>query len=173
MCDTFYENAFKLDQLCNGHVRYSPDGNIVLRGKLISPESTPETTMILYWAANPPNFRSSFSGSGLPYPNAIVAYENTTNKGVANVHSDGTFEIRFRFPNAYYAKLGTEFIRPHLNIQVNRGKVYTVPLGEGVPFRFLTYPPSVPEEETIVVESAEQQLRKRGYPETYREYYLR
>ena len=37
---------------------------------------------LFYWAAAPPTYGTSISGSGMPYPNPVVAFDITPNKGV-------------------------------------------------------------------------------------------
>lgn len=44
--------------------------------------------------------KSSYSGQGLPFPCASIAFDNTTNKHV--VQSSGMFDINFDYPNSYY-----------------------------------------------------------------------
>jgi len=98
----------------------------------------------MYWAANPADYRQSFTGSGLPYPNPYVAYENTPNKGAAAV-KENKFEIRIKYPNAYYTELGTVYHEPHIYIKVckgekNEGPVHNITLGDPIPYRLLNYP---------------------------------
>jgi hypothetical protein len=101
----------------------------------------PGTRPIIFYAANPPTLLHGFSGSGLPFPNATHAYENTPNIGKIMTDANGTFEFNLRYPNAYYAGLGTKYINPHYYIKdCQNKKVYLFKLGEGIPFRMLTYP---------------------------------
>ena len=57
-------------------------------------------------AANPPTYSQSYTGSGQPYPNPDIAYENTPNRGAVKA-TGNHFEFRIRFPNAYY--VGSRF----------------------------------------------------------------
>ena len=99
---------------------------------------------IKYWAANPPTFGDSYPGSGLPYPNEQVAYENTPNSGVVKCDG-GAFEFRLVYPNSYYKDMGTVYVPPQVRFHFadasgkKISKVYTVKLGEGIPFRSLTW----------------------------------
>jgi hypothetical protein len=98
-----------------------------------------------YWAANPPTFGDSYAGSGLPYPNEVVAYENSPNVGVVKCNG-GAFEFRLVYPNSYYKDMGTVYVPPQVKFHFvdsegNKiSKIYTVKLGEGIPFRTLTWP---------------------------------
>ena len=35
---------------------------------------------IIFWAANPATYNGSYSGSGLPFPNPEIAYQNSINR---------------------------------------------------------------------------------------------
>ena len=69
-------------------------GNIVIRGTIKSSDANP---IVTYWAPNPPNYRTSYTGSALPYPNPSIAYENTPNKGKVRANNR-RFEIRIKYP---------------------------------------------------------------------------
>jgi len=51
-------------------------------------------------AGNPIDRRSSYSGTGLPFPCADVAFEET--KNVYNIEMNGTIDAVFTYPNSYY-----------------------------------------------------------------------
>ena len=95
---------------------------------------------IYWWAAAPPTYGISLSGSGMPYPNAIHAYENTINKGIITVNASNTFQINFKYPNAYYIGLGSVYISPHVNFKMNDNVQWSIQISQGIPFRMLTYP---------------------------------
>ena len=126
---------------CEGIVLNSGDGEYVVRGKV---ESNTNDPTIIFWASNPPTYNTSYSGSGLPYPNSDIAYENTPNQGAVKA-VNGKFEFRVRYPNSYYVGLGSLYIEPFVYIKVceegSDGKVETIKLGNGIPFRSLSYPP--------------------------------
>lgn len=97
---------------------------------------------IEFWAPAPPDYNASFSGSALPFPDSIIAYENSPNTGKF-IPDSTQFTIDLMFPNSYYSHLGTRLVEPHLNIKVTQyGSqfVETIFLGEIAPFRLLTYP---------------------------------
>jgi hypothetical protein len=62
------------------NIHYNSEGNFIVEGKV--PDNI---KFVKYWAASPPTYSLSFSGSGLPYPNQEVALEKTPNQGVAEV----------------------------------------------------------------------------------------
>jgi len=60
-------------------------------------------------AANPPMSMTNYSGSGLPYPCADHAFENTPNHQII----DGpTFDVQFEYPNSYYVDGATTKVAP-------------------------------------------------------------
>lgn len=125
--------------ICEGNVIDSGKGEYVVKGQI----SGIGNKTILFWAANPPTYNSSYSGSGLPYPNPDIAYENTTNRGMVKT-SNGNFEFKIKFPNSYYVGLGSLAVQPCCHIKVcddKTDKIHTIKLGNGIPFRMLTYPP--------------------------------
>lgn len=114
-----------------------------LRSRLLS---LGRPAKVRYVAANPPTYMESVSGSALPYPNEEVAMESTPNQGVIELGSNAGFRIQLQFPNSYYEELGKILVRPHIRLLFMDGKNQplgdwiSVPLGEGVPYRSLTWP---------------------------------
>lgn len=102
-------------------------------------------TKMMFWAAESPEVKLSFSGYGLPYANPDMAYENTTNSGIVELDNLGNFEFLLKYPNAYYVGLGSLYIPPHVNLKLFSNnepdnKVISLKIDEGIPFRTLTYP---------------------------------
>lgn len=175
-CDTWVDDYSKQNS-CEGIVLDSGEGEYIVKGKVDIKSSN---ATIMFWAPNPPTYSTSYSGSGLPYPNPEIAYENTPNRGAVKTR-DGSFEFRVRYPNAYYMGLGSVYMEPSVQIKVcengSDGKVQTIKLGHGIPFRMMTYPPS--QEGTrprrspmfyagrhdLPHRTQEQLLRDSGYPE--------
>lgn len=130
---------------CNGQLTNTATGDIIVRGTL----TDSSITQIMYWAAAPPTFGTSFSGSGMPYPNPVMAYDRTPNKGTVQVNS-GQFEFRIKYPNAYYVGLGSLYVPPHVSIKPIHANVNThnntdveptmIMIDEGIPYRMLTWP---------------------------------
>lgn len=160
---------------CEGVVEDKGSGEFSVSGKT----SAPNGSMILFWAANPPNYNTSYAGSGIPYPNPEVAFDHTPNKGAVRV-KNGRFQFFIRYPSSFYAGLGTYYVEPHVYYKVCDGggeesKVHTIRVGNGIPFRMLTYPPppnTAPRRnvnfyagrDLLPVRTQEQILRDSGYP---------
>ena len=67
---------------------------------------------IIIIAPNPIDRMSNYSGSGLPFPNYEIAFENTPN--IHNIDSSGNFDISFKYPNSFYIPDGINKIKPSL-----------------------------------------------------------
>jgi len=63
-------------------------------------------------APNPINRMSNYSGSGLPYPNYEIAFENTPN--IHKIEASGIFNISFKYPNSFYMPDGINKIKPSI-----------------------------------------------------------
>ena len=81
---------FKWDS-CKGVVFANKSGNFKL--KCVAEGAS----LIKYWAAAPNTCTYSIAGSGLPFPNEEVAYENTPNKGEVKPDRNGNFEILLNY----------------------------------------------------------------------------
>jgi hypothetical protein len=134
------QTTFNKD-VCSGTIASLPSGDVIVNGSL-KIKSAPGTK-VFYWAATPPTNGISFSGSGMPYPNPLVAYDRTPNKGVVDV-MNGTFSVTMKYPNAYYIGLGSLYVPPHINFKVvspgDEDRYFSVQVDDGIPFRMLTYP---------------------------------
>lgn len=114
--------------------------DILIKGKF---NSNVDDNVLYFIAGNPPNYRTSFSGSALPFANLEQAYENTQNQGNVTVASTGEFEVFLLYPNVFYEELGNYYIAPHVNFVYKKNGVekrLTLKLGDGIPYRTLTYP---------------------------------
>ena len=162
---------------CNGLLTNTANGDIMVSGTV----TDSSVKQVMFWAASPPTHGTSFSGSGLPYPNPVVAFDRTPNKGMVAVQA-GRFEFRIKYPNAYYIGLGSLYIPPHVNLKMLRDgvdpsevKPINVIIDEGIPFRTLTYPAPPSKKPRInamfycepvkCARSQEAILRASGYPE--------
>ena len=125
---------------CEGAISYRGKGDLVIQGRL---KNVSSMYKLFFWAAAPPTYGTSFSGSGMPYSDPLTAYDRTPNKGVIDVQN-GNFTINMKYPNAYYIGLGSVYIPPHINFKVSEtGKddtYFSVQIDDGIPFRMLTYP---------------------------------
>ena len=161
-------------EMCSGKLVNQGDGDITISGTVKSSTPNPK---IMFWAPAPANHLTSYSGSGLPFPNPTMAYENSPNKGMVEA-VDRQFSFKLQYPNAYYAALGTMYVPPLVNIKVCEpgldSTFTTIEIDGGIPYRTLTYPspPSknsyssplffhVPEKE---VRTQEEILRSAEYP---------
>lgn len=119
------------------NIHYNSDGNFIIEGK-----APAGVEFVKYWAASPPTYSLSFSGSGLPYPNEEVALEKTPNQGVADVKL-GSFQFPLEYPNSYYDQLLRKYVPPQVKFLFvnqngeNHGEVHVANLGNGIPFRSL------------------------------------
>ena len=138
------ENCF----LSHLNINKKNNGDYLIEGVLkdmLFTRSFTEKLFVKYSASSPPTYNSNFSGSGLPYPNIEVAFENTPNKGVVEV-SSSKFAIHIKYPNSYYENMGSLYIPPQIKlVVVNKDNkelsiVEVINLGEGIPFRTLTWP---------------------------------
>ena len=108
--------------------------------------SNVEKLYIKYWASNAPTYSQSFSGSGLPYPNEELAFQNSPNIGVVPV-VNGKFSFSLSYPNSYYDNMGTVYVPPQVKVKVCNdkniavSKIQQINLGEGIPFRTLSWSP--------------------------------
>jgi hypothetical protein len=67
---------------------------------------------IIIIAPNPIDKMSNYSGSGLPFPNYEIAFENTPN--IHTVDQSGTFDVSFKYPNSFYMPDGINKIKPSI-----------------------------------------------------------
>jgi hypothetical protein len=135
---------------CNITVSTNPKKQVVVDGIIKDPLrstllSVGKQIYVQYWASSPPDSRHSFSGSGLPFPNEEMAYSNSPNVGRALLGNDGSFSIKLLYPNSYYKTLGSDYVKPNVKILFSDengnmyGKIVTVILGDGIPYRSLTW----------------------------------
>lgn len=100
---------------------------------------------VKYWAANVPTYNTSFSGSGLPFPNENIAFDRLKNSGTAKINGE-IFSFEIKHPNSYYKNIGTILVKPEVKIQVldddNKpiSPIQVIKLGDEIPFRTLTWP---------------------------------
>ena len=96
-----------------------------------------------YLACAPTERRMSLSGSGLPYANPMIAFDQTPSKGDIFLGSDNSFKISILMPGSFYSYLGSKFMGPCVFIKYNNGSseiVTEIPITNPVPYRSLTHP---------------------------------
>lgn len=170
-------NISRFDTLyCDGLISTDERNNqdIIVFGKI---HEKVQGNTIRYVAASPPDYRATFTGSGLPFANQSQAFHNTPNKGVITLIDD-TFEVALMYPNSYYIGLGTVIVPPTLYIYYinNEGieRDVKIQLSEGIPYRLLSYPAQQTKPRidatfyaggwNLPVRSQEQVLRDSAYP---------
>mgnify|MGYP001277275392 CR=1 FL=1 len=108
---------------CKGQVMYNPESRVfTLTGSCSGP--------MRYLAAAPPDLRQSRAGSGLPWPNEQMAYDQTPNTGRLTAEEAKNFVIKLYQPNCYYVNGGSTMVKPHVHIFVNESQLLDVKLGE-------------------------------------------
>lgn len=133
----------------------------------------PDNGSVEYVAASPPDHRSSFGGSALPFASAKQAFEGTPNRGTITVTADRKVSVNLQYPNAYYAGLGSDYIPPtvYIRYMVNGKPIHVkVKVSHGIPYRSLAHPVSRSGAEfydnltQLPVRSQEQILLDSAYP---------
>jgi hypothetical protein len=157
---------------CEGEIiQVSSDlTDITVFGKL---QESVSDGFVRYVAASPPDYRATYTGSGLPFASHAQAFHNTPNRGIVQL-VDNTFEIKLMYPNSYYIGLGTVMVPPTLYVfyRNSEGVDRNIPIqiSTGVPYRTLTYPPNRKDAMfykwgwSMPVRTQEQVLRDSGYP---------
>ena len=152
-------------------------GSITINGTLGDQTLPTNGLEIIYWAANPPDYRQSFSGSALPFVDQEMAFENTPNRGKVGISSNGTFSFRIKYPNSYYVNVGNQLIGPYVHLQLysaltnKKGRVQKISLGQPIPFRSLRHEmlnrtPMFYQRSVDVVRTQEKILYDCEYPST-------
>lgn len=168
-----------------GVIRRNPsNGSVKIQGRVtgFGPQS-----QTIHWVAAAPVTRGiGFAGSGAPYPNREIAFENTPHKGTIQ-SVDGSFTIELKdIPAGYYAGLGSIYVPPMIEFTsvLKTGTTFSTNLwinDVAVPYRWIagspaTMRPSIPDEtngramyyggrdQLPLFENQEALLRARGYP---------
>lgn len=118
-----------------------------------------------YVASNPADYRSSFSGSGLPYASVSQAFDSTPNKGTVKVGSDNSFKFQIAMPNKYYDI--DKLVKPNVTLIYKiYGKMNKIDITLEDPFPFRTlkptedYSPLFYQNEGLKIRTQEQILRE-------------
>lgn len=100
-----------------------------------------DDNIIKYVAASPVTHNTSFSGSGMPYPNEKVAFTNTPNKGLQKLKLN-KFNINILMPNSYCKDLCNKIVEPTIYIKYNSNNetvILNIPVGNKIPYRNHTF----------------------------------
>lgn len=129
-----------------------------------------DDNVMKYIAPNPPDYRSSFSGSALPYANEQQAFENTINVGEVRL-TENKFSIDIATPNGYYEDFSNKIVPPQINIYYTiKGvdKNLIIELGNSIPFRTLSHQDNKNEmfylNEDLPIRTQEGVLNDSAYP---------
>jgi len=79
--------------------------------------SSTQPLLCEYQAADSPTYNYSFSGSQLPYPNNIIAFESSENCGNVPIEN-GRFVFHIESPNSYYSEMGKLLVPPEVRIRI-------------------------------------------------------
>lgn len=159
---------------CEGNIYQVSAHDLIVFGKI---NEVVKNNTVYYAAANPPDYRATYTGSGLPFANQSQAFENSPNRGSV-VLINNTFEIKLMYPNSYYIGLGSVLVPPSVQLEYEtidgKQRTVTIKLSDGVPYRMLTYPSSytLPRKDSMFysfgwkmpVRTQEQILRDSAYP---------
>lgn len=85
-----------------------------------------EYKKILLIAPNPIDRMTNYSGSGLPFPCADIAFENTPNKII--IEDSGNFSTVFKYPNCFYMQNGTDKITSSIFFSLTDHNNHTIHL---------------------------------------------
>ena len=120
-------------------MNYTIIGNdIIIEGVLT--EST-DDNKVYYIAAAPPDYRQSFTGSGLPFHSEEQAYDNTPNIGQQYLLNN-KYSIKIKKPNAYHNSLDGVIVKPHVIIYFYKNKEkkeIKLDIPDRIPFRDIRY----------------------------------
>ncbi len=119
---------------CTGEIIKSGNYKFIIEGKC---EGATSGTFI---ASSPPDFRQSYSGSGLPFPNKEMALSDTQNAGKINLSDNGSFRIEVLYPNSYYINGGTKLVPPQVCLKFDNTDELEVKLSDSpfIPNRSLS-----------------------------------
>ena len=172
-----WEMSYLKNLNCDNEITDNGTGEYTVRGY---ETDIADSSTIIYWAANPPTYNGSFTGSGIPFPNPEIAYEKTINKGSVKT-TGGHYEFKIRYPNAYYVDLGNKYVEPCVHIKICQpnanDKIKTIKLGNSIPFRSGTHPDGQRTSQNrnsslfyggrdnLPIRTQEQILRDTGYPD--------
>jgi hypothetical protein len=143
---------------------------------LIQSKNKIDNNTLYFIAPNPPDYRTSFSGSALPFYNKEQAFTNTNNKGKLILDDDNKGTIHLKYPNSYYINLGNVLVVPHIDLIFtinNKERIVEYNVSKNsIPYRSLTHPytrtsPNFYQPKmNIPVMSQRELLIRSGYPST-------
>jgi len=157
---------------CSGNIMMDPSCfDVVLN---LHFKEVVDDQKVKYIAASPPDYRGSFSGSGLPFANEEQAFEGTPNTGVLQLYGNSG-QLKLFLPNSYYTDFMGSIMGPSVRVHyLSNGTPRSglVLLNNAVPYRALTYQQSRRDEGPLFydggfelqVRTQAQVLTEAGYP---------
>jgi len=150
---------------------YPFDTDMIIRGYFT--ESIDEN-VIQYLSPAPPDYRSSYSGSALPYANEEQAFENTPNIGRVVLGKNNAFSFNISTPNRYHEDFTNKVVAPYVIINYKKDGVdknVMINLDESsIPYRSLSHSIDRNElfysNEELPIRTQEEILRDSKYPTT-------
>lgn len=91
---------------------------MIIKGYLKNPLTYKKRIIM---APNPPDIRTSYSGTALPFPCEEIALEKT--KNYYEIKEDGVIDIKFLFPNSFYNPEGTIKIKSPFILLIDEIKI--------------------------------------------------
>jgi len=148
MCSDWKDCDYS-NEYCNLTVKQNTYGDMIISG--IAKSRLLLTAMyggvlVKFWAPAKPQRGYSFDGSGIPYPTEAIAYQNSSNIGVAELIK-GRFEFLVNRPGSYYKDLGKTLVKPEIKFQFSDynnqplSPAFRIPLGDGIAFRTQSWTP--------------------------------
>jgi hypothetical protein len=98
------------------NVSIQNNSKMFLEGYIKNPS---QYSKMLVLASNPIDRMINYSGSGLPFPNEDIAFENT--KNMFSVSGPGSINTVFSYPNSFYSRNGKNKILPSIYIELVQG----------------------------------------------------
>lgn len=102
-----------IETILNIELRTTGNNGLIIQG--FFNRLYPDNGIIYYEAADPANLRSSYTGSGLPYPNKEFAYTHKSNCGYVKLNYKlNGFHINMTIPNSYYIDANGNIQEPYI-----------------------------------------------------------
>ena len=86
-----------LNEFVRASVKYMDNCKVKITGNIVDVAKYKHAIII---APNTFDVKGSYSGKGMPFPCAEIAFENTPNKHLVN--TNGIFDVVFDYPNSFY-----------------------------------------------------------------------
>lgn len=157
MEEALFDNFWK--SKCNTNTTHNIMVNVTL-------SHVPQDGNVYYIAAAPPDLRTTFTGSGLPFISLEQGFENTPNTGIIHANGSNVIQVPLVFPNMVYQN-SVICIPPTLFLKyMYNGKYVYIKMkisNVAYPYRDVRYGKKHITE-CEIVKSQEQYLRDTSYP---------